>query len=69
MPEKSENGANLRKVSSGMFSVLYIGSRYDVTHTAPAHVLHIFLHRDYDRNRDERTFAVFAGVLARPEKS
>ena len=36
MPEKSflaENGANLRKVSFGMFSVCYICSRHDVTCT------------------------------------
>ena len=74
VPEKSflaENGANLRKVSFGMFSVSvhvltscvqYI--RHGLKHTCS---VYFFVH--YDHERDERTFVVFAGASARPEKS
>ena len=53
-----------------MFSVYYVSSHSDVTRTISyglQHTCSVYFPADFDHERDERTFVVFAGASVRPE--
>ena len=69
MPEKLKMGLSDVWMFPYTISVHVMTSRAQYLKYRLQHMYSIYFSVHYDRERDERTFAVFAGASVRPEKS